>query len=413
MYIERVTYLKQILNSIRNNPVTILTGARQVGKTTILNNLLFEGTKLQINGQLPDIIQVFSNYTSALNYLELNLNLELDGYLLIDEFQYIPNISNVLKLFCDKHRSLIIVCTGSSSLDINQKVSESLAGRVRYIPIFPLSFPEYLKFKDENLFDLYNKYTITTNDVIIDSKIQSYFNEFLIFGGLPKVVLENNYKEKIHLLEDIYLTYLVKDSRNYIKNEYSVGFNKMLKIIANAQSQQFSLNELSLISGLKYYTCSEYLYLLEQMYIIKLLEPFFTNKKKVITKTKKLFFIDNGLCNFIKNDFRDIDNRNDSGALFENCILYELIKNSESYYKYFYFRTLDGTEIDFIVNDLQKLFAIEVKYKKYSNPVKIKAIENLKAVENIGSSFVINKNYNDFSNDTKYLQGLFVSKIFK
>ena len=262
--IKREYYNKKVKEALRILPVVVLIGARQVGKTTIMNNYEYDKNTLFLNGQNPEIIELFSKYSLIETYLRVNLNSQLDGYLLIDEFQFIPGISTTIKLLTDNNKNLKIIATGSSSLDIIQKVEESLAGRVRMINVYSLSFPEYIRFYDETLYETYKKYDKFTDDKIINKEIKILELNYLTYGGLPRVALTNNNNEKIALLNDIYQTYLLRDVKAYVKNEDSVGFNKMLRLLSAQIGNLQNVNELSRTSGLSYKKTLEYLYLLKQ-----------------------------------------------------------------------------------------------------------------------------------------------------
>jgi len=203
----RHTYIKRIEKALNILPIVVLIGARQVGKTTLLRSLDIPGKHVLLNGQDPEIIEIFQSFSTLENYLKIKINNTLDGYLLIDEFQFIPNISTLLKLLVDKFDHLKILCTGSSSLDILQNVNESMAGRVRVIEVFSLSFSEYLLFVDDEMYQLYQKYQTDTSQAIIDKKIQMYLDNYLIYGGLPRVALVEEDTEKVELLEDIYKSF--------------------------------------------------------------------------------------------------------------------------------------------------------------------------------------------------------------
>ncbi|MCB1193793.1 MAG: DUF4143 domain-containing protein [Leptospiraceae bacterium] len=162
--------------------------------------------------------------------------------------------------------------------------------------------------------------------------------EYLAFGGLPRVALAKKHQEKIELIDDIYKTYLLQDVRNFIKNQDTVQFNNLLKILSSQIGNMVNSNELSNTTQLSYTKCEEYIYLMEQMYIIKLITPFTTNKRREITKMKKLYFLDIGLRNMIYNSFNDIDIRVDNGSIFENFVFLELLKvlqkpNTIQYYR--------------------------------------------------------------------------------
>ncbi|MCF8241880.1 MAG: ATP-binding protein [Melioribacteraceae bacterium] len=403
--------MEQIENAFASMPITILIGARQVGKTTLLKNLHLSQKHIYLIGQDPETALIFEKASTAENYLRINLQKELNGVVLLDEFQFINNISTILKLLTDSFPNLKIICSGSSSLDIIQKVEESLAGRVRVINVFSLSFSEYLKFQDESLFDLYTKYDYNTVDEIVDSRVKYFLDEYLLYGGLPRAALNSDSKTKITLLNEIYKTYLLRDVRNYVKNEDAVGFNKLLIILASQIGNMISINELSSASGLPYRKCEDYLFLLEQMFIVKLIEPYFTNKRKVIRKMKKVYFTDLGLRNIIFSNFNELNMRNDSGAIFENYVLLEILKIIPSYAKIYYYRTKDGSEVDFIIDDLKNKYAFEVKYKRLMKKKLFKNITSLEEILNIRQSFLININMNSDFEKLNFIQGYFIEKI--
>jgi len=408
---KRRSYLSKIENAFQVVPIVILIGARQVGKTSIMQSMDFPKKMLFLNGQDIEIAALFDKLSTIESYLKVYLNEALDGYLLIDEFQFIDGISTLLKLLTDKNKQLKILCSGSSSLDILQKVEESLAGRVRVIEVLSLSFEEYLQFSDQTLYQLYQSLDENTVSSALTAPIEQKFAEFLIFGGLPRAALVKSYPEKIEILNDIYQTYLLKDIRNYIANEQVIGFNKLIQLLALQIGNLVNINKLSKESGLTYRTCENFLFLLEQMYIIKMVAPFQGNQRKAITKMQKLYFCDTGLRNRLSNNFNSISLRNDCGAIFENAAFLELWKIKNHSTQIQFFRTADGTEVDFIYNNLYSLKAIECKYKTFQKPARLLALENFCAENNIREKYVINQNLNTKITETHFLQGFLVEKI--
>lgn len=411
MFYERKKYFEKIQSALQKIPIVVLIGARQVGKTSLMNNIQLKGKKHYLNGQDITVQEIFSSYDSVKQYIKININSKLNGYLLIDEFQFIDKISTTLKLLVDEFKQLKIICSGSSSLGIIQKVEESLAGRVRIINIHSLSFEEYLLFQDKNLYNLYTKYTINTLDSVVKVEIKNHLSTYLIYGGMPRTALTIKEEEKIELLDDIYKTYLLRDVKNFIRNEDTVGFNKLLRLLSAQIGNLISINELSGKSGLSYKYCEEYLSLLEQMYIIKLIEPYSVNKRNIITKMKKVYFTDLGLRNIIYGSFLPIESRIDNGAIFENFVFLELIKHYPSYSKIYYYRTKDGSEIDFIVDDLKGIIIFEVKYKQFEKPRMFKNISTFTEIVNPKKIYLINLNLNEIFNDIHFLPAYLVSKV--
>ena len=409
--IVRKFYQAKIEQGFKHVPIVVLIGARQVGKTSLMKNFATGKATVQLNGQDPEIAELFQKRSTIEQYLSIHLNKKLDGFLLIDEFQFINGISTMLKLLTDKYNSLKVLCSGSSSLDILQKVEESLAGRVRTIEVFSLSFSEYLLFKHKELAKLYQSFSVNTESSALTAPIESALSEYLVYGGMPRASLVNNKDEKIEILHDIYQTYLLKDVRNYIKNEHVIGFNKMLRILAAQIGSLVNINELSRESGLPYKSSEACLHLLEQMYIIKLVEPYHTNKRKVINKMKKVYFCDLGLRNMIANNFNDINSRTDNGAIFENYVMLELWRNKGTGGIIQFFRTFDGTEVDFVLTQLSDKKAVECKFKMLDKPVNLIGFNNFCSDEGITKKYIINKNLNCSHQGTKFIQGFLCTTL--
>lgn len=412
MLIHRKKYLSRIKNSISKVPITILIGARQTGKTSLIESLLLDMDTFKLDGETVETNNLFSSIPNVIEFLKIKINKDLNGLLIIDEFQFIDKISTKLKILIDSNKKLKILCSGSSSLDIVQTVEESLAGRVRMLNVNSLSFSESVLFNNKKLFDEYEKYSINTKDDIVSPQIKMILGNNLVYGGMPRVALESDPIEKIQILNDIYRTYLLRDVKSYVRNKDSVGFNKLLQFLALQISNLINVNELSRVTSLSYNKCEEYIYLLEQMFIIKLVEPFENNKRKAIKKMKKIFFMDLGLRNIIINNFNSLDIRIDNGALFENFIFLEIFKHTLSYYKINFYRTRDGAEVDFVINDMMKNISIEAKYKNLNKPLFLKALSSFNLSENIAESYVVNLTLNQEHNNIKYIQSYLLNKIF-
>ncbi len=407
--INRDTYIEKIENGFKYNPIVILLGARQVGKTTLMKLYVENKPHIELNGENPDSADLFQGFATIERYLQLNINKDLNGLLIIDEFQFIDNISVLLKLLVDKYSNLKILCSGSSSLDIRLNVKESLAGRVRLIPVYPLSFEEYVKFYDENLYQKFIMANINDNIPVLFPEIPQLLKEYLLYGGLPKVALAHTGNDKKALLKDIFQTYLLKDVKQYVKQKDSTGFNKIIKIISAQSTNLLNIHALATTTGLSYKACENYIYLLEQMFIISLLPPYTTNKRSEISKMKKVYFLDIGLRNVIYNSFNDIDIRTDNGLLFENFVFLELIKHTDTHI-YFY-RTKDASEIDFIIEEQGKLIPIEVKYKSFKKEKKIRMLSLFSKNNNVKVSYIVNLNFIGKIENQHYIQPYKINQI--
>ena len=409
--VTRETYLQKIDAGFKYNPLVVLTGARQVGKTTLMEMFTKDIQCLWLNGQDPETAKLFESYSTIERYLQLNINHELQGWLAIDEFQFIDNISVMLKLLTDRNKGIKILCSGSSSLDISQKVEESLAGRVRVIPVYPLNFSEYLSFTDPELAQKFHQCTNVDDINLLFPKSQDLLNEYLIYGGLPKIVLAVNLLDKQELLDDILQTYLLKDIRQFVKNEHFVAFNKLLRLLSARIGTLLNINELSNTIQIPYKLCEEYIYLLEQMFIIHLVKPYYQNKRKELSKMNKVYFCDLGLRNIIYNSFNNISIRTDNGQIFENYVYLQLLRQFKSDQINFY-RTKDGGKIDFIINKTgNEVILVEAKYKRPGSPSKIRIITEFNKFGNVQAAYIVNLNLIQKSDNQQYIQPYFASPL--
>lgn len=410
--IKREKYEKKITEAFKFLPIVVLIGARQVGKTSIMQMYPTEGYRntLFLNGQDAEVAERFQKLSTIEQYLSIYLNPDFDGLLLIDEFQFIEGVSTMLKLLTDKHDKLKVLCSGSSSLDILKSVEESLAGRVRIIEVLALSFSEYLLFRDEKLFQLQQSLADAADEALV-SDLQAAYQEYLIYGGLPRTALTMNPDEKVELLNDICQTYLLNDVRRYVANEHFVGFNKLLRLLATQIGNLVNINELSRESGLPYSDCENYVNLLQKMYVIKLIEPFFTNRRKVIGKMKKVYFCDLGLRNIIYGNFNEMPFRTDNGAIFENEILLELWRNRKAGETISFYRTQNGTEVDFVTESAQRKMAVECKYRHFEKPVSIAALNGFCEEEGISLRYVANINASFEYTKVKFIPGIVCDRI--
>lgn len=410
--IKREKYEKKITEAFKFLPIVVLIGARQVGKTSIMQMYPTEGYRntLFLDGQDAEVAERFQKLSTIEQYLSIYLNPDFDGLLLIDEFQFIEGVSTMLKLLTDKHDKLKVLCSGSSSLDILKSVEESLAGRVRIIEVLALSFSEYLLFRDEKLFRLQQSLADAADEALV-SDLQAAYQEYLVYGGLPRTALTMNPDEKVELLNDICQTYLLNDVRRYVANEHFVGFNKLLRLLATQIGNLVNINELSRESGLPYSDCENYVNLLQKMYVIKLIEPFFTNRRKVIGKMKKVYFCDLGLRNIIYGNFNEMPFRTDNGAIFENEILLELWRNRKAGETISFYRTQNGTEVDFVTESAQRKMAVECKYRHFEKPVSIAALNGFCEEEGISLRYVANINASFEYTKVKFIPGIVCDRI--
>lgn len=398
--------VKEIRQQIDRGNIVILIGARQVGKTCILKLLIEEIKKNRTgNGifyfdlEKEELLEIFQSYRSLMDWLKLQgADLKKENYLFIDEFHYIPNPTKIFKIIHDDFPNLKVIATGSSSLEISSKVKEALTGRKRIFKIYPLSFAEFLEFKKSPQKDIFVHFLKDSKLKLVEPILSEFireWEEFVLFGGYPKVALTLGQEEKAKELEEIYNSYVQKDIKAFLKIDNVLAFNKLVKILAVQIGSLANLSQIGAPLTIARDTLERYVYVLENTFIAKILPPFFTNKTKEITKMGKIFFYDVGLRNFSIKDFKELDLRLDKGALIENTVFTELTKSLSVFEDLHFWRTQAKTEVDFVLVNKKEIIPMEVKYQPFKTrkiPSGLKAfIENYHPKR----AFVLTKNLTD------------------
>ena len=367
------TVVDKIEPYLGDDSIIVLHGARQVGKTHIMyhlqNQLEGQGETccyldLEDNRILEVIdqgIESFVNYLKSLGKVKTYIETDKDEvisviktYVFIDEIQYLANPSSFLKLVADHHKYIQLIVSGSSSFEIKSKFKDSLVGRTINFEIFNLSFSEFLVFKGLK-YDL-NVNLLPANPVLL--QFQALYNEYLLYGGYPQIVLEPELEKKERKLQQIIQTYIQKDIKDLANINDTKKFNQLIKILAGQNGQMLNVSSLSSLSGIAQNTVEKYLFILENTYILKLLPPYSKNSKVEITKAPKIFFYDTGLVQMLSN--KELT-QSKKGSLFESSIFAELVKEYGQDNLY-YWRTKSHSEIDFILNYKNEILPIEVKH---------------------------------------------------
>lgn len=340
-----------IIKKLHPNKVVIVFGARRVGKTVLVKEILDKVNEpvLMLNGEDINVHDKLS-IRSVENYKQI-----LGSYkiLYIDEAQKIPDIGLKLKLMIDEIEGLKIIISGSSSFDIHKDAGEPLTGRKYSFNLFALSENEYNQIED-NI-----------------SKIDKV-RERLVFGNYPELLHLPDREDKIDYLNEMVSSYLLKDILVYenIKNSQKI-FN-LLRLIAFQIGGEVSLQELGNQLGISKNTVEKYLDLLSKVFILHKVEGFSKNLRKEITKNSRWYFLDNGIRNAVIANFNTLESRNDIGVLWENYMISERLKYQE-YQRLmsnnYFWRTYEQQEVDWVEEREGSLFGYEFKWKE--NKVKI------------------------------------------
>jgi hypothetical protein len=366
MYKKRI--LEQILlKTLDKRSISIILGARQVGKTSLLKRLkdIIKCRSLFIDLDIYENRRIFSSYTETINYLKFNGYNEKEKFVLyLDEFHTVKGIDKILKNLYDHHPNIKIFATGSSSLEIVRHLKESLAGRKSIFYLYPLTFEEFVYFKDEELAEKFKKVEKNSLPQIIKEGLNRYVKEFCVFGGYPQVVLTSKTEEKREVLRDIFDLFVKKDLIEFlnIKNPYAAL--DILKYLALNIGKIINYSHICSANNIDINTLKRYLNILTETFIISLVSPFFTNKNKEIVKSPKVYFYDTGARNYFLKDFTQFDSRTDAPFLLENFLFSQLIKKSDFLTQIKFWRDKNGREVDFVVEKEGVINAYEVKYKK-------------------------------------------------
>ncbi len=348
---------------------SIVTGARQTGKSTILrqletycrqNNIPVVFLNIEYKSILAELNE------NPLNTLKFLPDTDKRVVALVDEVQYLDDPSNFLKLLYDEHVDKIkVMATGSSAFYIERRFKDSLAGRKKLFHLPTCTFDEYLELNGKS--DLLEE----KNHLIANSGSKSTLIDYLqiewefymIFGGYPAIITEPDTEGKIDRLKEIRDSFVKRDIlESGVSNE--AAFYKLFRILASQSGSLVNVNELASTLRIKNDTVTSYLWIMEKCFHIKLIKPFYRNLRKELIKMPKVYMLDTGLRNCLLNNYQPIAQRADRGGLWENTV-FRILADKYSLDTIHFWRTSAGNEIDFVLPDIDEPIAIEAKYDKH------------------------------------------------
>ena len=339
---------RQIESRMQAQKVMLLFGARRVGKTFLLKQIVadFSGKSLVLNGEDADSVAMLEPVSIA-NYRHIFQDVKL---LAIDEAQHIPDIGKKLKLIVDEVPDIRVIASGSSSFDLKNQAGEPLVGRSTQFMLLPLSQQE-----------------ISTIESPIETKRNLEIR--LLYGSYPEVVALESFEQKKEYLSDIVESYLLKDilAVDGIKN--SAKIRDLLRLIAYQMGDEVSYDELGKQLGISKNTVERYLDLLQKVFVLYRLGGYSKNLRKEVSKSSKWYFADNGVRNAVIRNFEPLSLRTDAdrGALWENYIITERLKRNQNQrlgLEFYFWRTYDKQEIDLIEMGSDTMNAFEMKSGK-------------------------------------------------
>lgn len=349
---------KNLVDKLINyDKLVILLGARQVGKTTLIQNIADSLKSKGKNVLLVncDILEernaVNTNSITSLT----NLLSDLD-FLFIDEAQRLDNPGLTLKIIHDNFKKVKVLATGSSSFELKNKLSDVLTGRYLDFYLYPLSLSEALAPPKTD-----------KNNALWKSGADALLENLLLYGLYPEIYLTKIESDKKLFLDKITQSYLFKDILSFQKIKYPKAIKDLAKALAYQIGSEVSENELSNRLKIDRKTVISYMDILEQTFVIKRLFSFSKNPRREIGKNFKVYFLDLGIRNSLIGDFNQISLRSDAGRIWENFLFIERMKRNSNLsvqVENFFWRNYGGAQVDYIETDAETIRAFEFKYSQ-------------------------------------------------
>lgn len=339
----RRAIIDQIVSKITDNKVIIIYGPRQAGKSTLLKALHphFQTPVMSLNGDETDVRTLLKDPTST----RLRQIIGQAKTLVIDEAQRIDNIGLCLKLIVDNIQGVKVIVTGSSAFELSNSINEPLTGRKWEFYLYPIAFEE-----------------MVGHTSLLEEK--RLIEERMLFGSYPEIIL-NAGQEKDRLSE-LANSYLYKDILTWERIQKPEKMERLIQALAFQVGQEVSYNELGQMTGLDNQTTEKYIQLLEKTFILFRVGSLSRNLRNELKKSRKIYFVDNGIRNAVVNQYNPMGLRTDTGALWENYLMSERLKWLANHripaHRYFW-RTHSQQEIDYIEERDGQLYAFEFKWK--------------------------------------------------
>lgn len=325
--------LSVIAKDLAKVPAVVLYGPRQVGKTTLVKQLAAANPDkfLYLDLELP-------SDRNKLSDPELFLNNHVNITVILDEVQFLPDLFPVLRSLIDQDRRAgRFLLLGSSSPLLMQHSSESLAGRIRYRELFPFT---------------------------IDEIPENSLNELWLRGGFPEAFLSKEDEDTVHWYAHFVRSYATRDMALLGLSMPPAQIERLLQMLAHMHGNMINYSNLAKSMGVSVPTITNALYYLEEALLIRTIKPWHSNAKKRLVKTSKVYFRDSGILHFLLGirNYNQIIGHPQAGNSWEGFVIQQIISLLPSSIQYYYYRTSDGSEIDFIlVKGKEVLMAIEIK----------------------------------------------------
>jgi predicted AAA+ superfamily ATPase len=359
---------RPLIQHLSKKEFTVMTGARQTGKSTLLKQLDEHCQKMG----MPTIFLNLENKDVVTHLNESPLNLlshlpvtEERTVVFIDDIQNLQDPVNFLKLLYDESAEKIkIVAAGSKAFNMDRSFNDSLAFQVFWLRT--CSFDEYLQLKDmpDLLKEVTRLRTLKTAKSLYIHILKHEWDAYMLYGGYPTVITEPDEQAKIERLADIRDSYLKRDIQDTdIPNETTLY--QLFRILAGQSGDLLNIQELSVTLNEKPETIERLVAILQNCFYISLVKPFYRNVRKEITNMSKVYLLDTGMLNSLVNNFKPIIRRADNGMIWET-MCYKLLCERYRPKDILFWRTTGGTEVDFVLPYMEIPCAMDIKYDKAS-----------------------------------------------
>lgn len=368
-------YVRSLAEAIKkrknSGKAIVLLGPRQVGKTTLIEHLLEGEAFLFLDGDDPGI----RNLLFEPNTEQIRSIIGNHKYVFIDEAQRINNIGLTMKIITDRFKHVQLFASGSSSFDLSSSVNEPLTGRKWEFQLFPISWEEY---------ETHHGYL----------HAQQTLENRLIYGFYPDVL--NHPGDEYSVLENLTSSYLYRDILAYAGIRKPEVLDKLVQALALQVGSEVNYTELAQLVNVDKNTVAKYIDILEKGYVVFRLNSFSRNLRNEIKTNNKIYFYDNGIRNMVLRNFSPLHERSDKGALWENFLIAERVKQNAYYQRMartYFWRTKQQQEVDFVEERNGKIYGYEFKWSMKKSAKIPKTFTN---AYNAETMIVHSENFRDF-----------------
>jgi len=386
--------LNELRDHLKESEITVITGPRQAGKTTLMQVL--KGELDSIGRQTLFFTLDFesdAHYFQSQQHLINKINLEFGhekGFVFIDEVQRKENAGVFLKGIYDRKLPYKFIVSGSGSLELKEKIQESLSGRKRLFELYPVSFEEFIHYKTNYKYE--NNFTefLETER----TKVDFYLLEYLNFGGYPAVITKEREQDKRILMEEIFHSYVERDLVYWLRIDRPDIFTKLIRMLSAQTGQLVNYSKLSANLGISVQTLKKYLWFAQKTFVVDAVTPFFKNFKKEITKSPTVYFFDLGLRNYAVGQMGRFQLKEDMGFLFQNFI-YNLLKENVKPFGWdlHFYRTTDKAEVDLIIDRFTTQIPVEIKFVNIRKDIIKRSMRSFIEKYSPAQAWIINSSY--------------------